>query len=147
LRDLAALRNHAARPSLLHPTARARDPTQGRLARREVADGDRAAADDADREAASVPMLVVAGTADARVPAAAEAAALARAGAGGGAAEEGSGAAPSDDDDNDDGARRRRRVSVHLVEGAGHAGALDERVDLRAVLDDWRRGALARGGG
>ena len=32
------------------------------------------------------------------------------------------------------------RCAVHLVEGAGHAGATDERVDLRAVIEGWRAG-------
>ena len=60
------------------------------------------------------PMLLVAGTADLRVPAEAEAQRI--------AAE-----APS-----------ACRCAVHLVEGAGHAGATDERLDLRVVLRRWR---------
>ena len=64
----------------------------------------------------TVPMLIVAGTADLRVPAEEEAARLAA-------------AAPAE-----------CRAAVHLVEGAGHAGATDERLDLRAVLHAWRAG-------
>lgn len=30
------------------------------------------------------------------------------------------------------------KCEVHLVEGAGHAGATDERLDLRAVIERWR---------
>ena len=63
----------------------------------------------------TVPLLIVAGTADLRVPAEAEAARLAQ-------------AAPA-----------VCRAKVHLVEGAGHAGATDERLDLRAVLGAWAR--------
>ena len=28
--------------------------------------------------------------------------------------------------------------SVHLVEGAGHSGTLDDRIDLRRVVEEWR---------
>ena len=62
----------------------------------------------------NVPMLIVAGTADIRVPAEEEARRLAR-------------IAPPE-----------CRAAVHLVESAGHAGATDERLDLRAVLQEWR---------
>ena len=31
----------------------------------------------------------------------------------------------------------RPRYSSHFVEGAGHSGTLDDRIDLGAVLDDW----------
>lgn len=60
----------------------------------------------------SQPTLVVAGTADALLTSRAEA------------------------------ARLEALIStcdVHLVEGAGHAGTLDVRVDLPAVVDKWRR--------
>ena len=62
-----------------------------------------------------------AGTADARVPARDEAERVARSRA-----------------------CRARGCRVHLVEGAGHAGALDGRVDLRAVMDAWRREDLGQ---
>ena len=58
----------------------------------------------------AAPMLVVAGTADLRVPAVEEAERF--------AAEAG--------------------ASVHLVEGAGHAGVTDDRLDLRRVMRSWR---------
>ena len=58
----------------------------------------------------AVPMLVVAGTADLRVPAVEEAERF--------AAEAG--------------------AAVHLVEGAGHAGVTDDRLDLRRVMRSWR---------
>eukprot|EP00966_Prymnesium_polylepis_P276372 6385229-Prymnesium_polylepis.1 len=59
-------------------------------------------------------MLIVAGTADLRVPAQEEAERIAREAA--------------------------CECTVHLVEGAGHAGATDDRVDLRAVMEAWRQG-------
>lgn len=59
------------------------------------------------------PMLVVAGTADLRVSAKEEAARLQAAAQG-----------PCD---------------VHLVPGAGHAGVTDDRLNLREVMDAWRR--------
>ena len=58
----------------------------------------------------AVPMLVVAGTADLRVPAVEEAERF--------AAEAG--------------------ATVHFVEGAGHAGVTDDRLDLRRVMRSWR---------
>ena len=58
-----------------------------------------------------LPLLVVAGTSDLRVPAQLEADRFVAA---------------------VDGATK------YLVEGAGHAGALDERMDLREVMDRWR---------
>ena len=61
-----------------------------------------------------VPTLLVAGTADLRVPAEAEARRIVA------AAPEG-------------------RCVLHLVEGAGHAGVTDDRLDLRAVMREWRR--------
>ena len=80
---------------------------------------------DAGRDLAdlTVPMLVVAGTDDLRVPAEAEARRL--------VAE-----APA-----------ACRCALHIVEGAGHAGATDERVDLRAVIRDWQRAEGAVGAG
>lgn len=63
-----------------------------------------------------VPMLLVAGTADLRVPAADEARRI--------AAE-----APAE-----------CRCAIHLVAGAGHAGVTDERIDLRALIERWRDG-------
>jgi hypothetical protein len=36
---------------------------------------------------------------------------------------------------------------VHLVEGAGHAGTLDARCDLRAVIGRWEAERAARRGG
>ena len=59
-----------------------------------------------------LPLLVVAGTSDLRVPAQLEAERFVAA--------------------IGDGATK------YLVEGAGHAGALDERMDLREVMDRWR---------
>ena len=61
-----------------------------------------------------VPMLVVAGTADRRVPAVEEAERIAR------------DAPPT------------CPCTVHLVEGAGHAGVTDDRLDLRDVMASWR---------
>jgi len=61
---------------------------------------------------AQTPVLVVAGTSDARVPASEEAAFFQR--------------------------TLGDRCTVVLVEGAGHAGALDERIDLRRVMRDWQ---------
>ena len=58
----------------------------------------------------AVPVLVVAGTADLRVPAVEEAERF--------AAEAG--------------------ATVHFVEGAGHAGVTDDRLDLRRVMRSWR---------
>lgn len=63
----------------------------------------------------TAPLLIVAGTADLRVPAEEEARRIAR-------------DAPS-----------QCLPRVHLVAGAGHAGATDDRLDLRRVMDDWRR--------
>ena len=63
----------------------------------------------------ALPLLLVAGTADGRVPAQEEAERLAR-------------EAPA--------ACHPR--TVHLVRGAGHAGVTDDRLDLRAVMDEWR---------
>lgn len=79
-----------AEPSM----AAAREPNLGRLA---------------------TPTLIVAGTADLRTPAAAEARRI-------------QAVAPSE-------------VSVHLVEGAGHAGVTDDRVCLRTLMERWRRGS------
>ena len=61
------------------------------------------------------PVLCVAGSADLRVPAEAEAARIAR-------------AVP--------------RGALRVVPGAGHAGATDDRVDLAALLADWRAGRV-----
>ena len=61
-----------------------------------------------------LPVLLVAGTADARVPAQSEAERIAR-------------EAPA-----------RAPCTVHLVEGAGHAGVTDDRLDLRRLLNEWR---------
>ena len=61
-----------------------------------------------------LPVLLVAGTADARVPAQSEAERIAR---------EAPAGAP---------------CTVHLVEGAGHAGVTDDRLDLRSLLNEWR---------
>ena len=63
-----------------------------------------------------LPLLVVAGTSDMRVPAQLEADRFVAAVAG---------------------------ATKYLVEGAGHAGALDERIDLREVMDRWRGGRSA----
>ena len=63
----------------------------------------------------TVPLLIVAGTADLRVPAEEEARRISR-------------EAPP-----------RCLPRLHFVEGAGHAGATDDRLDLRAVMDAWRR--------
>lgn len=60
----------------------------------------------------TTPILIVAGTADLRVPAAAEARRIGR--------------------------EARSLCHVHFVEGAGHAGATDDRVDMTAVLASWR---------
>ncbi|KAH8055408.1 hypothetical protein JL722_8316 [Aureococcus anophagefferens] len=60
------------------------------------------------------PVLCVAGSADLRVPAEAEAARIAP-----------------------------RRAALRVVPGAGHAGATDDRVDLAALLADWRAGRVA----
>ena len=72
-----------------------------------------------------LPVLLVAGTADARVPAQSEAERIAR---------EAPAGAP---------------CTVDLVEGAGHAGVTDDRLDLRSLLNEWRgeseRGAAAVG--
>ena len=62
-------------------------------------------------------MLIVAGTADRRVPAVEEAERIAR---------EAPPACP---------------CTVHLVEGAGHAGVTDDRLDLRSVMGSWRAAA------
>ena len=64
-----------------------------------------------------LPVLVVAGTADLRVPAQSEAERIAR-------------EAPA-----------RAPCTVHLVEGAGHAGVTDDRLDLRRLLNEWRAGS------
>lgn len=73
-------------------------------------------------EALQPPLLVVAGTADALLRSDVEAARLAaRLGP--------------------------QRCSVHLVEGAGHAGTLDARCDLRAVIGRWEAERAARRGG
>jgi len=69
-----------------------------------------AAAAPAALNALRSPLLLVAGTADLRTPAAAEATRIAR-------------DAPT-------------RATVKLVEGAGHAGATDDRLDLRAAMAD-----------
>ena len=61
-----------------------------------------------------LPVLLVAGTADARVPAQSEAERIAR-------------EAPA-----------RAPCTVHLVQGAGHAGVTDDRLDLRGLLNEWR---------
>ena len=37
----------------------------------------------------------------------------------------------------------RPRYSSHFVEGAGHSGTLDDRIDLGAVLDDWLSASVA----
>ena len=58
-------------------------------------------------------MLIVAGTADLRVPAAEEATRI--------AAEVGPDTA-----------------IVHMVESAGHAGATDDRVNIAALMEAWR---------
>ena len=63
----------------------------------------------------TAPLLIVAGTADLRVPAEEEARRIQK-------------EAPP-----------RCLPRLHLVEGAGHAGATDDRLDLRKVMDDWRR--------
>ena len=63
----------------------------------------------------TAPLLIVAGTADLRVPAEEEARRIQK-------------EAPP-----------RCLPRLHLVEGAGHAGATDDRLDLRAVMDAWRR--------
>ena len=60
-----------------------------------------------------VPMLVVAGTRDLRVPAAAEGERIVRE------------------------APRACEAKLHLVKGAGHAGATDDRVDLRSLMEDF----------
>lgn len=65
------------------------------------------------------PVLIVAGTADLRVPAKEEALRLQ--------------------------ACARGPCDVHLVETAGHAGALDDRVDLRDVMAKWRRDVVDNG--
>ncbi len=72
--------------------------------------------------ASRVPMLVIAGTADLRVPAVEEATRIA------------------------DLARRRGGAcTVHLVHGAGHAGVTDDRLDLRSLMDQWRGGGTGGG--
>ena len=63
----------------------------------------------------TAPLLIVAGTADLRVPAEEEARRIQK-------------EAPP-----------RCLPRLHLVEGAGHAGATDDRLDLRAVMDAGRR--------
>ena len=63
----------------------------------------------------TAPLLIVAGTADLRVPAEEEARRIAR------------------------DAPPQCLPRLHFVEGAGHAGATDDRLDLRAVMDAWRR--------
>ena len=68
--------------------------------------------------ALQIPTLLVAGTADLRTPAEAEANRIAA------AAPEG-------------------RCVVHRVEGAGHAGVTDDRLDLCAVMREWRRRGAA----
>ena len=67
-----------------------------------------------------VPVLCVAGTADLRVPAADEARRF---------------------------AREARSCRCVYVAGAGHAGATDDRLDLRAELAAWRREVIAKEGG
>ena len=62
----------------------------------------------------ALPILLVAGTADMRVPAQREAERIARE------------------------APRGAPCRVHLVEGAGHAGVTDDRLDLRRLLNEWR---------
>ena len=62
----------------------------------------------------ALPVLLVAGTADRRVPAQSEAERIAR---------EAPPTAP---------------CTVHLVAGAGHAGVTDDRLDLRGLLSEWR---------
>jgi len=69
-------------------------------------------------EALQPPLLVVSGTADALLLSDVEAARLqARLGP--------------------------QRCAVHLVEGGGHAGTLDVRCDLRAVIENWMGGCRA----
>lgn len=68
----------------------------------------------------SVPMLIVAGTADRRVPAVEEAERIAR---------EVPATCP---------------CTIHRVEGAGHAGVTDDRLDLRAVMGEWIMASLMR---
>jgi len=71
----------------------------------------------------TAPILLIAGTADRRVPAAEEAERIAR-------------AAPA-----------RCRPTVRLVRGAGHAGVTDDRLDLRHEMAVWRgEGKGERGG-
>ena len=65
-----------------------------------------------------VPTLIVAGTADMRVPAVEEAQRIR------------------------DAMKDTCECRVHLVEGAGHAGVTDDRLNLREVLREWRSGKL-----
>lgn len=79
---------------------------------REWAEPSMAVARAPELERLQTPMLIVAGTADMRVPAASEARRLQ--------------------------AESPTPTAVHFVRGAGHAGATDDRVNLREVIDQWR---------